>query len=229
MSLARAIRLGKGCRVPALSILVADDHDLVRRGVKTVLEEHPEWQVCAEARTGLEAVARGAELRPDIAVLDFRMPGLNGLDAAKRILEVSPGTEILILSVDHSEHLIREMIVAGVHAFVPKEDSDRQLIQAVEALENHKLFFSQHAGELLSSAGAGAARATMLWKGTLTSREREMVRLIAEGKNTREAAEILGISAKTADTHRSNLMRKLQIHSVSGLVRYAIRNRMVNV
>ena len=217
--------------MPALRILVADDHDLVRRGVRIVLEERPEWRVCAEARTGLEAVTKGAEHRPDVAVLDFCMPGLNGLDAAKRILEVSSGTEILILSVEHSEQFIRELIVSGVHAFVRKADSDRQLIQAVEALENHKLFFAHHAAELLSSAGIDAshARAARVWKGTLTSREQEMVRLIAEGKNTREAAEILGISAKTADTHRSNLMRKLQIHSVSGLVRYAIRNQIVRV
>ena len=228
---ARAAFAGRWC-VASLRILVADDHDVMRRGICALLEAHPGWQVCAEARTGLEAVARAEELLPDVSVLDFNMPELNGLAAAKLILKISPSSEALILSVDHSEQLIRDLIVAGVRGYVLKSDSDRDLVAAVEALENHRSFFARCAAELLEHAKrtrGSYAGGPDIWKETLTPREREVVRLIAEGKSTGEAAAILGVSAKTADTHRSNLMRKLQIHSVSELVRYAIRNQIVAI
>jgi DNA-binding NarL/FixJ family response regulator len=218
---------GEGYCVASLRILVADDHDLMRRGIRDLLEAHPGWEVCAEARTGSEAVARAEELRPDIVVLDFRMPGLNGLDAARKILQNCPGTETLILSVDRSEQLIREVVAAGVHGYVLKADSDRDLIAAVEALQTHRPFFTSCAAELLLNLRSTLGQAADVRRETLTSRERELVRLIAEGHSTAEAAGILGISPKTADTHRSNLMRKLGIHSVSELVRYAIRNQVI--
>lgn len=214
----------------ALKILVADDHDLVRRGVRALLEVHPGWEICGEARNGLEAVRQCEQLKPNVVILDFNMPELNGLDAAKRILRTLPETETLIISVDRSNQLIRDLIVAGVRGYILKSDSDRDLVAAVEALGNHRPFFAICATELMLSAKRGnghSLSSAELWEEPLTARERELLRLIAEGKNSREAAKLLGISAKTADTHRANLMRKLQIHSVTELVRYALRNRIV--
>jgi DNA-binding NarL/FixJ family response regulator len=216
--------------VTSLRILVADDHDLVRRGVRVLLESHAGWEVCGEARNGLEAVRQCEQLKPQVVILDFNMPELNGLEAAKRILRASPETETMILSVDHSNQLIRELILAGVRGFILKSDSDRDLLAAVEALANHRPYFAICATELMLNSkktNPHSSHPADLWEEPLTSRERELLRLIAEGKNSREAAKILGISAKTADTHRANLMRKLQIHSVTELVRYALRNRIV--
>ena len=215
----------------ALKILVADDHDLVRRGVRTLLETHPGWQICAEARNGHEAVLKCQQLKPNIAILDFNMPELNGLEAAKRILKLSPQIETLILSVDHSNQLIRDLLNAGVRGYILKSDSDRDLIAAVEALENHRPFFAICATELMLNSKRGHmefSSSSGNWEEPLTSRELELLQLIAEGKNSREAASVLGISTKTADTHRANLMRKLQIHSVTDLVRYALRNHIVS-
>lgn len=215
----------------ALKILVADDHDLVRRGVRTLLETHPGWQVCAEARNGQEAVLKCQQLKPNIAILDFNMPELNGLEAAKRILKLSPQIETLILSVDHSNQLIRDLLNAGVRGYILKSDSDRDLIAAVEALENHRPFFAICATELMLNSKRGHmefSSSSGNWEEPLTSRELELLQLIAQGKNSREAASVLGISTKTADTHRANLMRKLQIHSVTDLVRYALRNHIVS-
>jgi DNA-binding NarL/FixJ family response regulator len=217
--------------VSALKILVADDHDLVRRGVRTLLETHPGWQVCAEARNGHEAVLKCQQLKPNIAILDFNMPELNGLEAAKRILKLSPQIETLILSVDHSNQLIRDLLNAGVRGYILKSDSDRDLIAAVEALENHRPFFAICATELMLNSKRGHMEFSSPsgnWEEPLTSRELELLQLIAQGKNSREAASVLGISTKTADTHRANLMRKLQIHSVTDLVRYALRNHIVS-
>jgi len=217
--------------VSALKILVADDHDLVRRGVRTLLETHPGWEVCAEARNGQEAVLKCRELKPNIAILDFNMPELNGLEAAKRILKLSPQIETLILSVDHSNQLIRDLLNAGVRGYILKSDSDRDLIAAVEALENHRPFFAICATELMLNSKRGHmefSSSSGNWEEPLTSRELELLQLIAEGKNSREAASVLGISTKTADTHRANLMRKLQIQSVTDLVRYALRNHIVS-
>ncbi len=214
----------------ALKILIADDHALVRRGVRVLLEAHPGWEVCGEARTGIEAIRQCEQLKPNIVILDFNMPELNGLEAAKKILQISPETETMILSVDHSNQLIRDLILAGVRGYILKSDSDRDLVAAVEALSNHRPFFAICATELMLKtkwSNGQSSGSPEIWEEPLTGRERELLRLIAEGKNSREAANILGISTKTADTHRANLMRKLQIHSVTELVRYALRNRIV--
>jgi len=196
-----------------------------------LLESHPGWQVCGEARNGHEAVLKCQELKPHIAILDFNMPELNGLEAAKQILKLPVQIETLILSVDHSNQLIRDLLNAGVRGYILKSDSDRDLITAVEALENHRPFFAICATELMLNskrAGGDSASSPVAWEEPLTSRELELLQLIAEGKNSREAASILGISTKTADTHRANLMRKLQIHSVTELVRYALRNHIAS-
>src|ERR1700733_6828441 len=166
----------------ALRILIADDHDLMRRGIKGMLQSHPGWEICGEAHTGREAVTKAQELKPDIAILDISMPDLNGVDAARRIRKESPNTEILILSVHYSDQLIRDILEAGVRGFVVKSDSDRDLILAVEALANHKPFFTPHATELmltnLSASTNRFTNGTETLKDRLTSREREIIRLI---------------------------------------------------
>jgi DNA-binding NarL/FixJ family response regulator len=213
-----------------LRILVADDHDLMRRGIRTLLESRPGWQVCGEAQTGREAIAKAEELRPDIVILDLSMPDLNGLEAARRIRKSLASTEILILSMHYSDQLIREIVESGVRGYVIKSDNDRDLLTAVETLGNHKPFFSPVAtavilGDFNGGAPRPEARGTV--RDRLTSREREIVQLLAEGKSSKEVASSLSISVKTAETHRANIMRKLQLHSVSELVRYAVRNQII--
>lgn len=215
----------------SLRILVADDHDLMRRGIRTLLESHAGWEVCAEADTGRDAVSKAEQLRPDIVVLDVMMPELNGVEAARRIRKALPDTEVLILSVHYSDQLIREVIDAGVRGYIVKSDSDRDLVIAVENLSNHKPFFTPRATELILARfnipADGHPAVVEIGAERLTSREREIVQLLAEGKSSKQVASSLGISVKTAETHRSNIMRKLELHSVSELVRYAVRNQMI--
>jgi DNA-binding NarL/FixJ family response regulator len=215
----------------ALRILVADDHDLMRRGLKSMLETHPGWEICGEAHTGTEAVTKAQELKPHVAILDISMPEMDGLEAARQIRKNSVKTEILVLSMHYSDQLIRDILEAGVRGYVVKSDSDRDLILAVEALANHKPFFTPHATELmltnLSASSGGLTNGTETLKDRLTAREREIIRLISEGNSSKEVATTLGISVKTADTHRANIMRKLQVHTVSELVRYALRNQII--
>jgi DNA-binding NarL/FixJ family response regulator len=216
--------------VKALRILIADDHDLLRRGVKTLLLSQPGWEVCGEAKTGREAVAKAEQFKPDIVVLDIGMPDLNGVEAAKRIRKASANTEILILSMHFSDQLIRELLEAGVRGYIVKSDSDRDLIIAVETLSRHKPFFTPHATEVILGSfntGGPVKEVPELVSQRLTSREREIVQLLAEGKSSKEVASSLGISVKTAETHRANVMRKLELHSVSELVRYAVRNQII--
>src|ERR1700739_3493455 len=213
-----------------LRILVADDHDVVRRGLRGLIESRPGWVVCEEAHTGREAVTKAEELKPDVAILDISMPELNGVEAARRIRKASPGTEILILSVHYSDQLIRDILEAGVRGYIVKSDSDRDLIIAVETLANHKPFFTSRATEMmLTNFKEGRMRSELptSLRDRLTSREREIVQLLAEGKSSKEVASSLNISVKTAETHRANIMRKLQLHTVSELVRYAVRNQIV--
>jgi DNA-binding NarL/FixJ family response regulator len=205
---------------------VADDHALVRRGIKSLIESRPGWQVCDEARSGREAVAKAEERKPDIVVLDISMPELNGLEAARRIRKLSPDSEILILSVHYSDQLIREILDAGVRGFVVKSDSDHDLIIALETLANHKPFFTSKATEAILMNFRRPAGFPVPGE-MLTSREREIVQLVSEGKSNKEVSSLLGISIKTVDTHRANIMRKLDIHSASELVRYAVRNEIV--
>ncbi|MGA8144174.1 MAG: response regulator transcription factor [Candidatus Acidiferrales bacterium] len=214
----------------ALRILIADDHDLMRRGIKGMLQSRPGWEVCGEAHNGREAVAKAQELKPDIAILDISMPDLNGVDAARRIRKESPNTEILILSVHYSDQLIRDILEAGVRGYIVKSDSDRDLLIAVETLANHKPFLTPRATEVMLTdfkEGRTHSELPKSLRDRLTSREREIVQLLAEGKSSKEVAASLCISVKTAETHRANIMRKLQLHTVSELVRYAVRNQIV--
>ena len=213
-----------------LRILVADDHQLFRNGVRALLQSHANWEICGEASTGFEAVAQAKELLPDVVILDIGMPDLNGADAARRIRMASNNTEILILSVHYSDHLIREIVDAGASGYVLKTDSDRDLLIAIEALARHKQFFTSKATEVIESetSSSGAAKKSpQSFRDRVTSREREIIQLLCEGKKNKEIASLLSISIKTVETHRSNVMRKLEVHNTSELVRYAVRNQII--
>ena len=213
-----------------LRILVADDHQLFRNGIRALIEAHAGWEICGEASTGREAVIKAQELMPDIIILDISMPDLNGVDAARRIRTISKNTEILILSMHYSDQLIREIVDAGALGYVLKSDSDHDLVVAVESLARHKPFFTSQASEVIPNGlntGDPVMKIPELLDNRLTSREREILQLLAEGRSSKEVAVSLGISIKTAETHRANIMRKLDTHSISELVRYAVRNQII--
>jgi len=216
--------------VPAhdkLRILVADDHDIIRRGVRDVLSSQLGWEVCAEATTGREAVSLAEEHRPDIVVMDVGMPRLNGLEAARAIRKILPKAEILILSVHYAEHLVRLALDAGAHGYILKSDPDQNLLAAVEALANHRSFFTPRAAQLIVNGAFERGSSPFVMRKLLTAREREIMQLVAEGSSSKQIALTLGISVKTAETHRANIMRKLELKSVSDLVRYALKNKMI--
>ena len=217
--------------VEPLHILIADDHQLVRKGVRALLQSHAGWEICGEARTGRETVAMAIELRPDIVILDISMPDLNGVDAARRIRTASKNTEILILSVHYSDQLIREIIDAGARGYVLKSDSDRDLLIAVETIARHKPYFTSQAREVIQSESTNSSgpvrKIPQSFRDRITLREREVIQLLSEGKRNKEISSLLNISIKTVETHRSNIMRKLEIHSISDLVRYAVRNQII--
>jgi DNA-binding NarL/FixJ family response regulator len=215
--------------VTSLRILIVDDHAVVRRGVRSLLESQPAWEICGEATTGREAVDMARRLQPDVVVMDLSLPELNGLDATCQILKDSPRSEILVLTMHHSEELARNVLQAGARGYVVKSDADQSLIAAIESLRQHKPFLTSRVTEFVLDDYM--RRADTLDAGVghdaVTAREREIIQLLAEGKSNREAASTLGISVKTIEAHRANIMRKLHLRSVSELVRYAIRNKIV--
>ena len=216
----------------ALRILVADDHEVVRRGLCAILASHAGWEVCGEATDGREAVEKTKQLRPDVVILDIGMPSSNGLDATRQILHHNPQQRILILTVTDAEQVIEEVLKAGARGFVLKTDAAQDLTLAVEALQQGRTFFNSRVGEMvlngfLSANGRASTNEVSLPR--LTAREREILQLLAEGKSTKEVAIILNLSVKTAETHRSNVMRKLDLHCLSELVLYAVRNHIVQI
>ncbi|HET7205783.1 MAG TPA: response regulator transcription factor [Terriglobales bacterium] len=211
--------------MPTVRILIADDHEIVRQGLRALLESRPGWEVCGEACDGWEAVKKAAELHPDVIALDIGMPNLNGLDAARQILHNDPRQKILFLTIYESEQLARSVAAAGAKGLLLKSDAGKDLINAVDALQRNSMFFSQRVGPVTASDLRGSHRSQD--KDVLTRRERQVVQLLAEGKSTKEVASVLDLSVKTAETHRSNIMSKLGLHSVSELVLYAVRNNIV--
>ena len=214
--------------MPALRILIADDHAVVRKGLRTLLESRPGWEVCAEATDGTRG-EKALKLKPDVAVLDIGMPLLNGVEATRRIHKSSPQTEVLILTMHESDDLVQQVVEAGARGYILKDDADRVLLEAVEALRLHKRYFSTRvscvvASKELSEGGGDAKKAT---RSRLTPREREILQLLAEGKSNKEIATLLGISVNTAEAHRANIMLKLDLHSITELVVYAVRNKII--
>ena len=206
-------------------ILLADDHEIVREGVRALITRQPGWEICGEAATGREAVEQAEKLKPDIVIMDIGMPELNGLDATRQIKRVLPQTEILIFTANETEEIVRHVFKAGARAYLLKLETNKHLIPAIEMLCKHRTYFSSKVSEMIFSGylqgGAGVEDTA------LTPRERETVQLIAEGKSNKEIADIFGISVKTVETHRAAIMRKLHLDSFASLVRYAIRNGIV--
>jgi DNA-binding NarL/FixJ family response regulator len=212
----------------ALRVLIADDHDIVRKGLRALIEERPGWEVCGEARSGREAVEKAVQLNPDVLVVDVSMPDLNGLEATRQVRKLCPKTEVLVITHHDSDEMASEVLEAGARGYVLKSDSDRDLAHAVEALSKHKPFFTARVTEIfLANRGRREIEPAESVRNRLTMREREILQLLAEGKSAKEVASLLGIATKTSDTHRTNIMRKLNVHSVAELVRYAIRNKVV--
>jgi DNA-binding NarL/FixJ family response regulator len=214
----------------SLRLLVADDHEIVRNGLRSLLEAQPGWKVAAEASDGREAVAKAKEVKPDVAVLDIGMPTLNGLEATRQILKNDSQAKILILTMHDSDPLIRDVLDAGARGYVLKTDASRDLVTAVNAIRSDKTFFTAKVAQMvldgyLDKKTHGEETASA--KTRLTPRQREIVQLLAEGKSSKEVATELGLSVKTAETHRANIMRRLDCHSVSELVRYAVKNNII--
>jgi len=219
-------------RSRAARIVIADDHEMVRRGVVSTLGDVERWTVVAQADNGREAAALVEMHKPDIAILDLSMPELNGLDATRRILAVRPETCVLILTAHESEQLVREVLNAGARGYVLKSDAGRILVRAVEALLEGQTFFTSKVARLVLEGylrGGGGEGDSPETGQTLSAREREIVQLLAEGASNKDVARALGISVKTAETHRSNIMRKMEFASLSDLVKYAVRNKIIEI
>ena len=212
-----------------LRILLADDHDIVRRGLKDLLEQHVGWQVCAEASNGREAVELALQHRPQVAVIDLSMPELNGLEATRRIRQALPDTEVLIFTMHESEELIREVLGAGARGYLLKSDAVRQLSPAVESLSQKNPYFAGRVSAVVLDGFLKRGQVTLEGPTAerLTSREREVVQLLAEGKSNKQIARLLDLSVKTVETHRTAAMRKLELNSLPDLVRYAVRMQII--
>ena len=212
-------------------ILVADDHPIFRFGLTTLLALHEGWEVCGEAADGRDTVEKCGQLKPDLLILDICMPKLNGVDAARQILRSDPAQKILILTDVASEQVVRDCLDAGVRGWVFKSDGTADLTTAVEALQSDKSVFPSRVSDLLIDSyrrGRGVGPSSTKLP-QLSPREREVVQLLAESKTSKEVALILDISLRTVETHRSNILLKLNLHSVTELVLYAVRNEIVHV
>jgi DNA-binding NarL/FixJ family response regulator len=206
-------------------LLLADDHDVVRAGVRAILESHEDWEVCGVAANGMEAARLADELVPDVVILDLEMDGLDGVAVTRRIKEHQPQIEVVVFTMHDNEFLIGEVLSAGARAFILKSDGGRTLIEAIERAVEHKPFFPAKVSETLINSFVTSR--TSVGEPRLTDREVQIVQLLASGKSNKEAADLLGISMKTVETHRAAIMRKLGFKSIVELVRYAVREGLI--
>jgi DNA-binding NarL/FixJ family response regulator len=216
-----------------LRILLADDHEILRRGLTSLLQKHEGWEVCGEASDGREAVEMAKQLKPDVIIVDIGMPNLNGLDTTRQLMQYDPRFKVIVLTITYSDQVIREALDAGARGFVLKSDAARDLVSAVEALQSKRMFFTPRVNDLVLAGfldkGHSMSRNEVPNLPTLTVREREVTQLLAEGKSSKEVASLLNLSTKTVETHRSNIMRKLSLHSIRDLVVYAIKNNIIQI
>jgi DNA-binding NarL/FixJ family response regulator len=213
-----------------VNILIADDHALMRDGIRSRIESHPGWKVCGEASDGRQAVELATRFNPHVAILDIAMPELNGIVAAQRIRKESPQTEVLMLTMHESEDLIRAAMAAGAIGFLLKTDASRLLISAIESILQRTPYFTGHISAIALSKLRDPAKASCAQTAVfsrLTMREIEVLQLLAEAKTSKQVATCLSVSVKTVEAHRANILRKLDLHSIVDLVRYAVRNKIV--
>lgn len=211
-------------------ILIADDHEMVRQGLRQTIEGRKDWQICGEASTGREAVEAAKKLVPDLIILDFGMPELNGLEATRQIKKTVPNTEILVFTMHETAELTHALLKAGARGYLLKSDAASRLVEAVEALSKHNPYFTWSISKTMLAAYLSDRRVDRQNANQfdeLTPREREIVQLLAEGHSNKAVSTLLGISVKTTETHRAAIMRKLGISSIVELVRYAIRNSII--
>jgi len=215
--------------VKTLRILLADDHKVVRQGTRALLSTVPEWEIVGEADNGRDAVSLTSELKPDIVILDIGMPELNGLDATRQIKKKLPDTEVLIFTGQETEELVHDVFDSGARSYIMKTDAADHLIDALKALSEHKHFFTSRISEIVFARYIQGKKTVegAPEKSRITDREREIVQLLAEGKSSKEIATILGISVRTVETHRAAIMKKLGLKSFSELIRYAVRNKII--
>ena len=211
-----------------LTVLIADDHESVRAGVRTLIESGG-YACCGEACNGREAVKMAEALQPDVAILDVTMPELNGIEAAKQVLKLCPDTKVLVFTVHDAEHVVVEIFRTGAHGYILKSDAGRQLLDAVKCVLGGKHYFSSQVSEVIfdSVRNPSLPHVPAKDEDKPTARERETIQLLAEGLSNKEVAAKMGISVKTVETHRAAIMRKLGLHSIGELVRYAIRNHII--
>ncbi|HXU15291.1 MAG TPA: response regulator transcription factor [Terriglobales bacterium] len=212
-------------------ILLADDHPVFRLGLCSLLGSHEGWEICGEATDGREAVEKCKQLKPDLLILDICMPRLNGVDAARQIMRDNPRQRILVVTDVGSEQVVRDCLEAGVRGWIFKSDGSAELTAAVEELQRNRSTFSSRVSDLILDGYLQPHRVApaLALPPRLTFREREVVQLVGEGKTSKDIATMLGMSLKTAETHRSNVMRKLRLHSTVELVLYAVRNEIIHV
>jgi DNA-binding NarL/FixJ family response regulator len=201
-------------------VFLADHHVLIRGGLRTLLRARKDFLICGEADNGPEAVKSAIQAKPDVVIMNVNMPGINGIEATRQIRQTAPTTEILIFTAENNEDIMRECLRAGARGYLLKSASDEQIIDAIEALAQHRGYYS---GSMIEKFLGGGGDDRSL----LTMREREVMRLIAQGRRSREIAQMLGVSLRTVETHRAAGMRKLHLHSVAEVVRYAIREQLV--
>ncbi len=216
-----------------LRIMIADDHEVVRRGLCMLLQTHEGWEICGEAKDGREAVEMARQLKPDVVIVDIGMPNLNGLAATRQLTQQNPQQKVIVLTITDSDEVIREALDAGARGFVLKSDAARDLVSAVEALQRNRMFFTSRVNDMVLAGfldkGYNGSKNEVPRLPKLTPREHEVVQLLAEGKSSKEVAALLNLSTKTAETHRSNIMRKLGFHSIRDIVVYAIKNNIIQV
>jgi DNA-binding NarL/FixJ family response regulator len=206
-------------------ILIADDHEVVRSGLRTVVEAQPGWTVVAEASDGRDALAKALDTKPDVAIIDYSLPLLNGAEVTRQIRARVPAVEVLIFTMHDSDSLLADILAAGARAYLLKSDANQYLVAAVASLANHKPFFTGRISEQLLDSYLSTRQGKS--DGLLSPRERAIVQLIAEGNSNKDMSEALGLSVKTIESHRASAMRKLKLTSTAAVVRYAIRNKLV--